>query len=252
MSSKKVYFLSDLHLGVPTLEDSHLREKAAVQFLDEIKNDCSELFLMGDLFDFWFEYKHVIPKGFVRIQAKLAEFVDSGIKVRLFAGNHDIWTFSYLQKELGIEVLREPEIMKILGHNFFLVHGDGRGQGDNGYKFLKWLFEGRFTQWLFRWLHPDLGLSIGLAWSYKHRIKKLERERKGNYYADIEKTRLYRYAQTMKEQHPEVEYFVFGHQHKGMQYATDGALTTVVGNWIWEYDYAVFDGTTMERKVYSI
>lgn len=249
---KKVYFISDMHLGVPSEEDSRSREKAAVRFLDSIKDDCEQLFIMGDLFDFWYEYKRVVPKGFVRIQAKLAEFVDAGIPVMLFAGNHDIWTFSYLQKELGIQVFREPEMMTVKGKRFFLVHGDGRGKGDNGYKFLKWLFEGRLTQFLFRLIHPDIGLWIGLRWSMKHRVVKLERERKGDYYAVVDKTRLYRYAEAEAEKHPDVDFFVFGHQHKGMQYKTgQHAMTTIVGNWMWNRDYAVFDGNTVERKTFQ-
>ena len=191
-------------------------------------------------------YVHQEAKEWVKMMQ------DAGIPVMLFAGNHDIWTFSYLQKELGIQVFREPEMMTIKGKRFFLVHGDGRGKGDNGYKFLKWLFEGRLTQFLFRWIHPDIGLWIGLRWSMKHRVVKLERERKGDYYAVVDKTRLYRYAEAEAEKHPDVDFFVFGHQHKGMQYKTgQHAMTTIVGNWMWNRDYAVFDGNTVERKTFQ-
>ena len=137
MTEKKIYFITDLHLGVPTLEDSHQRELKMVRFLDSIKDDDEAIFLMGDLFDFWFEYKTVVPRGYVRLLGKLSQLIDSGIPIHLFAGNHDLWTFDYLQKEVGIILHREPTIMTLKDKTFLLVHGDGRGPGDNGYKFLK-------------------------------------------------------------------------------------------------------------------
>ena len=246
---KKIYFATDFHLGVPTLEDSQKREKLLLEFLDSIKDDCEELFLMGDLFDFWFEYKTVIPRGHVRLLGKLADFIDSGIPVHLFAGNHDLWTFSYLQEEIGIQVHRDPEVMMLKGKKFFLVHGDGRGEGDNGYKFLKSMFESKWLQWMFRHVHPDFGIKVALKWSHNHRVNKLKKESEGNYYNDIENTRLYKYAMSELEKDPTIDFFVFGHQHKPMQYKTDEhAVTTVVGNWIWDYTYAVFDGETMSLR----
>ena len=134
MAEKKIYFITDLHLGIPTLEDSHQRELKMLRFLDSIKDDAEAIFFMGDLFDFWFEYKTVIPRGYVRLLGKLSQLIDSGIPIHLFAGNHDLWTFDYLQKEVGIQVHREPMTMTLKGKTFFLVHGDGRGPGDNGYK----------------------------------------------------------------------------------------------------------------------
>ncbi|MGN0033668.1 MAG: UDP-2,3-diacylglucosamine diphosphatase [Candidatus Limimorpha sp.] len=249
---KKVYFITDFHFGVPDLKDSHLREKRLIAFLNSIKDRCEALFLMGDLFDFWFEYKTVIPKGYARLLGKLAEFTDNGIPVHLFAGNHDLWTFSYLQEEIGIMVHREPEKIKLKGKTFFLVHGDGRGPGDNGYKFLKKVFECRFNQSLFRFLHPDLGIKIALGWSHNHRIKKLEKEAQSNYYSVVEDTRLYKYAASEYEKDNSIDFFVFGHQHKGMQYKTgEHALTTVVGNWIRDFTYAEFDGENVRLLKYE-
>ena len=164
-----VYFVTDFHLGIPSLEDSHERELKLLKLLDSIKADCEELFLMGDLFDFWFEYKSVVPRGFVRIQGKLAEFTDAGIPVHLFIGNHDLWCFGYLHDELGIQLHREPEIFTLKGKKFFLVHGDGRGPGDKGYKFLKRVFSGKFNQF-------TNGFSVGSiptlvsAWPFAGRI----------------------------------------------------------------------------------
>lgn len=244
-----IYFISDFHLGVPSIEDSQMREKKLLRFLDSIKPDCEELFLMGDLFDFWFEYKTVIPKGFVRLQGKLAAFVDDGIPVHLFIGNHDLWSFGYLSDELGIQLHREPEIITRKGKKLFLVHGDARGPGDKGYKFLKKVFECKFNQFLFRWLHPDLGIGLALKWSHNHRLKKLRKEVECGYYNDVEKTRLYQYAQEQAQLDPSIDFFIFGHQHKPMQYATgEHAQTTVVGNWLRDFTYAVFDGKSVELR----
>ena len=246
-----IYFVSDFHLGVPSIEDSQLREKKLLRFLDSIKPDCEELFLMGDLFDFWFEYKTVIPKGFVRLQGKLADFVDNGISVHLFIGNHDLWSFGYLSDEIGIQLHREPETIMRKGKKLFLVHGDGRGPGDKGYKFLKKVFECKFNQFLFRWLHPDLGIGLALKWSHNHRLKKLRKEVECGYYDDIEKTRLYQYAQEQIQLDPSIDFFIFGHQHKPMQYQTSNAQTTIVGNWIRDFSYAVFDGEKVELKYFE-
>ena len=248
---KKIYFITDLHLGVPTLEDSHERELKLVRFLDSIKDKTETLFLMGDLFDFWFEYKTVVPRGYTRLLGRLAQFVDDGIPVHLFAGNHDLWTFDYLQKEIGIQVHREPMIMTLKDKKLFLVHGDSRGPGDRGYKFLKRVFEGKLNQFLFRWIHPDAGIGLALKWSHNHRVKKLKKEAEGNYYSVIEETRLYKYAQQCIKENPEIDYFVFGHQHKPMQYKLDNAVVTVVGNWIRDFTYAVFDGKEIQLTVYN-
>ena len=247
-----VYFVTDFHLGIPTLEDSHERELKLVRFLDSIRSDCEELYLMGDLFDFWFEYKTVVPKGFVRIQGKLAEFCDSGIPVHLFIGNHDLWCFGYFHDEIGMELHREPIVKVLKGKKFFLVHGDGRGPGDKGYKFLKKVFECKLNQWLFRWIHPDLGIRLALLCSHKHRLMKLKKEVECGYYDDLPKTRLYQYAQEQAALDPSIDFFVFGHQHKPAQYPSgDHALTTIVGNWIYDFTYAVFDGNTVELRQFN-
>lgn len=252
MTDKKIYFITDFHLGVPTLEDSHRRELLLIDFLNDIKDNTEKLFLMGDLFDFWFEYKTVVPRGFIRLLGKLAEFVNSGIEVHLFAGNHDLWTFDYLQKEVGITLHREPTCMMLKGKKFHLVHGDGCGPGDRGYKFLKRVFSNKINQFLFRLIHPDLGIGLALRWSHNHRVKKLHKEAVSNYYADVENTRLYQYALEMSKEDPEIDFFVFGHQHKPMQYKTGNhAVTTIVGNWLRDFTYAEFDGNTVRLSKYE-
>ena len=157
---KKIYFASDFHLGIPDHGASMAREKKLVQWLDEIKVDAQEIFLMGDLFDFWFEYKSVVPKGYVRLLGKLAELTDSGIKVNLFTGNHDMWLFDYLPKELNVVVYNDVIQREYNGKKFYLGHGDGMGPGDHGYKLIKKIFANKVCQWLFARLHPDFAFSI--------------------------------------------------------------------------------------------
>ena len=180
MNNKKTYFASDFHFGIPDHNSSLEREKRLVRWLDMIKNDADEVFLMGDIFDFWFEYRNVIPKGFVRLLGKIAEFTDCGIPVHVFRGNHDVWAFDYLEKEVGVQLHREPEIREFDGTKVFLAHGDGLGPGDNGYKFLKKVFEFKPNQWLFRWLHPDWGTRMGLYFSSRSRLAHVAKEKKYN------------------------------------------------------------------------
>ena len=168
-SAKKIYFLSDFHLGAPDYETSLVREKRVVKFLDEIKNDAAQIFILGDLFDFWYEYKNVVPKGFVRILGKLAELTDSGIQIHFFVGNHDMWMKGYFEKELNIKVYHHPEEFELNGKKFLIGHGDGLGPGDHRYKALKKVFRNKFSQWLFGIMHPRLGIGIADYFSSKSR-----------------------------------------------------------------------------------
>ena len=168
-TGKKIYFISDFHLGAPTSEESLIRERKICQWLETIKADVSILFILGDVFDFWFEYRHVVPKGYVRILGKLAEIADKGIPIYLFTGNHDMWMFDYLPKELGIKLYRQPEEFNFDNRKFLIGHGDGLGPGDHGYKFIKKVFANKFCQWLFARLHPNFGISLANFWSRKSR-----------------------------------------------------------------------------------
>ncbi len=169
-ASKKIYFISDCHFGVPSREKSLDREMHFIQWLDEVKKDAHEIYIMGDLFEFWYEYKTVVQKGYVRLFGKLAEITDSGIPVYFFRGNHDVWAFDYLAREINIKIFPDTLVREFNGKVFWLGHGDGLGKGDNGYKFLKKVFRNRLNQWLFRWLHPDIGTAMGLFWSNRSRI----------------------------------------------------------------------------------
>lgn len=249
-SKKKIFFASDFHLGAPNFKASLKREKLLVRWLDEVKNEAEAIFLMGDVFDFWFEYKTVIPKGFVRLLGKLAEITDSGIPVHLFKGNHDLWAVSYLQQEIGIQLHDDRLISQFGDKWFFLAHGDGLGPGDKGYKLMKRIFRNRFNQRLFRCLHPDLGTRMALYFSKKSRYAHEFKEEK-NETIPIEKEMLYQYSMRKSLQHPEVDYFIFGHRHQPNNIKiNDKARLIILGDWITHFTYAVFDGDSLELKKY--
>lgn len=251
----KIYFASDFHLGVPDHDSSLVRERLLVQWLEHIRTDATEIFLMGDIFDFWFEYKTVIPKGFARLFGKLAEITDQGIPVYLFRGNHDIWAFDYFSKELGVQLKREPLIRVWNGKRFFLAHGDGLGPGDLGYKFLKKVFEFKPNQWLFNWLHPDIGTRLALYFSRKSRYANTARDEKvlsekGN--IEIRDERLYSFALNHLKEDPGIDYFVFGHRHIPIILKLNEQSTFVnLGDWITNFSYAAFDGESMQLLTFA-
>ena len=170
LKDKKIYFSSDNHLGSPTLEESKEREKIFVSWLESIKHDADIIFLLGDLFDFWFEYKEAVPRGFTRVLGKLAELSDSGIKIYFFIGNHDYWMTNYFEKELNIKVFRSPELFIFNSKSFLIGHGDGLGPGDYGYKRMKLILSNPFFIWLFRLLHPDIGIKLGKYLSQRNKL----------------------------------------------------------------------------------
>ena len=248
MNSKKIYFLSDFHLGAPDYEGSLVREKKIVKFLDEIKSNASEIYLMGDVFDFWFEYEKAIPKGFVRLLGKLAELSDAGIKLHYFTGNHDMWVFGYLEKELGAKIYRKPITREINGKKFFLAHGDGLGPGDYGYKFIKAVFANPICQWLFARIHPNLGMRIAEFWSGQSRRATKEEK----FYGEKEWLVIYSKEILAKEH---FDYFIYGHRHLPTDYKLSEKSTYInLGDWITNFSYAVFDseasGNNLELKYY--
>ena len=242
----KIYFASDLHLGVPNREKSLVREKLFVQWLDKIKSDAEAIYLVGDIFDFWFEYKKAVPKGYVRLLGKLAEISDSGIPVHIFTGNHDMWFFDYLEDEINAHIYREPIEISLKGKRFFIGHGDGLGPGDNGYKLIKKIFKNKLCQWLFERIHPNLGISIAQYWSKKSRIANGEKDE--SYHGEKEWL-----TQFCKEKMKtiEVDYFIFGHRHLPLEVDL-GSNTTYInlGEWVNYNSYAVFDGKKLELKRY--
>lgn len=251
----KIYFASDFHLGIPDHASSLKREKLLVQWLDLVCHDATEIYLMGDVFDFWFEYKTVVPKGFTRLFGKLAEITDGGVPVYLFKGNHDIWAFDYFQKEIGIELHREAVIREWNGKRFFLAHGDGLGPGDNGYKFLKRVFEFRPNQWLFRWIHPDIGTRLALFFSRRSRYANVARDVKqisAEGGIDLSKERLYKFASDYLQNDPSIDYFIFGHRHFAANLPlNENSRFINLGDWIANFSYAVFDGEELFLMTYK-
>lgn len=247
-TAKKVYFASDQHFGAPTAELSFPREQKFVAWLDEIKQDADTLFLLGDLFDFWFEYKTVVPKGFVRVLGKLAELRDSGIHIYFFVGNHDLWMYDYFEKELKIPVFHKPKHFTINGKEFFIGHGDGLGPGDVGYKRMKRVFTNPFSKWLFRWLHPDIGVKLAQYLSVKNKLISGEEDVK---YLGKENEWLYQYAQKKLES-AHFDYFIFGHRHLPLEILLkEDSHYFNLGDWIGYFSYGVFDGTTFELKRFN-
>lgn len=245
----KLYFASDFHLGIPNHESSLVREKMLVQWLEMIRYDAEAIYLMGDIFDFWFEYRNVVPKGFTRLLGKLSEITDSGVPVHIFRGNHDIWAFDYLEKECGIILHREEEFLEYDGKVFYLVHGDGKGPGDHGYKFLKRVFECRFNQWLFRWLHPDLGTRMGLYFSRRSRYANIVKENKLETPEPIEDSMLYHHATDISNANPQVDYCVFGHHHRPVNAPLpNGKSFILLGDWLVHFTYGVYEEGTISLR----
>ncbi len=244
---KKIYFASDNHLGAPTMEASRPREKKFVAWLDEIKHDAAAIFLIGDLFDFWFEYKTVVPKGFTRTLGKLAEISDSGIPIYYFVGNHDLWMNGYFEDELGIPVYHKPQDFILNKTSFFIGHGDGLGPGDKGYKRMKKVFTNPFFKWLFRWLHPDVGMKIAQYLSVKNKLISGDDDAK---FLGEDNEWLAQYSKRkLEEKHR--DYFVFGHRHLPLEIQlNDSSRYFNLGDWISYYTYGVFDGETFELKKY--
>jgi UDP-2,3-diacylglucosamine hydrolase len=244
---KKTYFISDFHLGTPNHAASLVREKRVCAFLDEMKGDMEALYLVGDIFDFWFEYKTVVPKGFVRLLGKLAELRDAGIPIYMFTGNHDLWMKDYFETELSIPVYFEPISRTIGDKLFFIGHGDGLGPGDKGFKRMKKVFQNPLAQWFFRWLHPDIGVGIANFWSRKSRIANGPKDEL-NYGED---EWLLQYTRRKIKEVP-ADYFIFGHRHLPMDVQVEGASRYInLGDWINFYTYAVYDGEVCTLKTYT-
>lgn len=245
---KKIYFSSDNHLGAPTAEASKPRELKFISWLDEVKKDAAAIFLLGDLFDFWFEYKTVVPKGFVRVLGKLAEIKDSGIPIHFFVGNHDLWMHGYFEEELNIPVYHNPKEFEFNNKRFFVGHGDGKGPGDKGYKRMKKVFINPFSRWLFRWLHPDIGVRLAQHLSVKNKLISGDEDKQ---FLGDENEWLAQYAKRKLET-KHYDYFVFGHRHLPMEIKVgDHSTYFNLGDWINHYTYGVFDGSTFELKEYK-
>ncbi len=241
--SKKIYFLSDFHLGAPNRVLSLEREKKIVRFLEAIKADAAMIFIVGDMFDFWYEYKTVVPRGYTRLLGKLAELTDSGIPIHFFVGNHDMWMSGYFEQELNIPVYHHPKTFEFNGKQFFIGHGDGLGPGDHGYKTLKKIFRNPICHWLFGQLHPSLGMGIA---NYMSRRSKEKTGTSDEAFLGEDKEWLILFCkETLKTQY--FDYFIFGHRHFPLDFPLEGNSRYInLGDWIRTFTYACFDGNNME------
>lgn len=244
---QKIYFASDIHLGLPNHEISLRREKHFVNWLNEIRKDAAEIYLVGDIFDFWVDYKKVAPRGFTRFLGTIASIVDCGIPVHFFTGNHDIWMYDYLPEELGITLHRKEYIIERNNKRIFIAHGDGLGPGDHKFKLLKKVFTNPFLQWCFSRLHPNFALWIGHSWSRKSRFG----QRKIPTYFGEDKEWLVLYAKE-KLQKEHYDYFIFGHRHIAVEVKLkENSKFINLGDWISNFTYAVFDGNDLSLKKFQ-
>lgn len=243
----KIYFASDFHLG--NYSNNKHRENKIISWLQTIEKDAKELYLVGDIFDFWFEHKYSIPKGNIRFLGMLASLKDKGVEIHLFTGNHDMWMFGYLEKEIGLNVIKNPITKKIENKIFFIGHGDGLGPGDRKYKFVKKIFTNSLCQWLFARLHPNLSFSIAHYWS------KMSRENENSEspsFLGEDKEWLIQYSKEKLKENEDIEYFIFGHRHVPIHHKIGDKSTYInLGDWINHYTYGVFDGEKVELKKFK-
>lgn len=247
-SHKKIFFASDFHLGVPNAEESLARERRIIRWLNTVKPEAHSIYLMGDIFDFWFEYAHTIPKGFIRLQGKLAEMTDAGIPVIFFTGNHDMWMFDYFKKELDITIHRNPVLLEVNHQKVLIGHGDGLGPGDTTYKILKWFFNSKFCQWLFGWIHPDIGIGIAHFWSRKSRISNIRKEEK---FKGEENEFLLTYCKEL-ETKTHHDFYIFGHRHLPLDLkVAENSRYINLGEWVNFNTYAEYDGNNVQLKTFN-
>lgn len=242
----KVYFASDFHLGAPNTATSRERELRLVRWLDTIVDDTQELFILGDVFDFWYEYNHLAPKGYVRLLAKIAEFTDAGIPVTFFKGNHDMWMKDYLPQEIGVKILDDTLSLHVNDKRFLIGHGDGLGPGDHTYKFLRAIFRSKWAQWLFTRVHPNFSFWVAQSWSSNSRLyNDKDRMHLGD------KEMIYQYCLAREKTDP-ADYYIFGHRHLPMTMNVgDSAIYVNLGEWINYSTYGVFDGKEFALKEFS-
>ena len=247
-TKKNIYFLSDFHLGTPSYAESLAREKKIVSFLTSIQDTASVIFIVGDMFDFWFEYKTTVPKGYVRLLGKLAELTDKGIQIHFFVGNHDMWMSGYFEEELNIPVYYHPKEFIFQDKKFYIGHGDGLGPGDHNYKFLKSVFRNRLAQRLFGAIHPSWGLGVANYFSRRSRAKTGEKDVK--FLGEEGEWLIIFCRQLLAKQH--VDFFVFGHRHYPIDYKlTDISRYINLGDWLRSFTYAVWDGNDMHLKTWE-
>lgn len=245
MRKDKIYFASDFHLGIPNITESHKRERRIINWITKIEKNAKAIYLIGDVFDFWFEYKKVVPKGFVRLLGKLASLTDNGVQIHMFVGNHDLWLNNYLQEEVGITIHHKSKIIEENKKKIFISHGDGLGEGDYIYKFIKQIFTSKMCQWIFARLHPNFAFTLAHAWSENSR-KKHDAP-----FISKEKEILFSYCKRQQKITP-VDYYILGHRHIPLKFEIDNNSTYInLGDWLNHNTYAVLDKGILKLEEYK-
>jgi len=239
---KKIYFISDAHLGARFHKDTRAIEQKLVRWLDSVKGDAAAIYMLGDMFDYWYEYKYVVPKGHVRFLGKLAELADSGIEIHIFAGNHDVWLFDYLPKEIGAIIHDGTITVELLGKKFFLGHGDEIDFRSYGFRFLRALFRNKFCQWLYTGIHPRWTFGFALGWSFNSRKKGLKQHQAIEYQGE-EAEYMVQFAKEYLKTNPDINFFIFGHRHIILDLMLNKTSRLLVsGDWMNYFSYIEWDG----------
>ena len=246
----KVYFLSDVHLGACAFSDDKERERKLVRWLTSIQNEASDIYLMGDIFDFWYEYKYIIPKGYTRLLGKLAELSDSGVKLHFFIGNHDIWVGDYFEKELGMKVYLHDEVQEINGRRFYLAHGHRTGYRPFMVKVMHYFFHATWVRRLYNIVHPTINYAFGIKWYKRNRLYKHKQDEAQ--YMGEDKEHLVQFAKKYLQSNPDIDYFIFGHRHVMLDLMlTKTARIIYLGDWISHFSYAVLDNEGLRLEMYE-
>lgn len=253
MDSLPVYFISDLHLGAGYIPSPREHEARVVRFLESLHGRASELIMDGDVLDYWFEYRTVVPRGYVRFFGALARLADSGVKITWLTGNHDIWLFDYIRDEIGVTIVDGPVVRDILGKRFYISHGDREGEPTAGFRLIQWLFRNKFTQKLYSGIHPRWTVGFAHRWSASSR--DFANYRAPEFNASEEP--LIGFCENFQKTHAaegkQVDYFVFGHRHTLARYRgfTPPAEMIILGDWITRNSYGVFDGTEFSLSIFE-
>ena len=255
---KNIYCLADAHLGSLAIPHARMQERRLVRFLDSIKTKAAAVYLLGDMFDFWNEYRYVVPKGYTRFLGKISELTDMGVEVHYFTGNHDLWTYGYLEDECGVILHRKPLTTEIYDRVFYLAHGDGLGDSDTKFKFLRWMFHNRTCQQLLNAIHPRWGMAFGLNWAKHSRLKRLDG--KEIPFQGEDKEPLIKFTKEYSRTHPDIDYYIYGHRHIELDMMIPVSADSrekehkprmiILGDWIWQFTYVVFDGEHLFLEEY--
>lgn len=247
---KNIYILSDAHLGSLAIEHKRTQERRLVRFLDDIKHKAVAIYLLGDMIDFWYEYRYVVPKGYTRFFGKLSELTDLGVEVHYFIGNHDLWMYGYLEEECGVVIHKAPITVDLYGKLFYMAHGDGLGDDDRSFKIIRGIFHNHTCQRLFGMIHPRWAMWFGLNWAKHSRLKHADGKELP--YMGEEKEPLVRYTKEYLKSHPNIDYFIYGHRHIELDLMlSHGCRMMIIGDWVSQFTYVVFDGENIFLSEYS-